>query len=82
MARGWESKSVEAQIEESATKLPAAGDTGKRSPEQVQTLRERRNLELARAKVVRELGASQNPRYSEMLNQALAELDQKIARLK
>ena len=82
MARGWESKSVEAQMEESATAQATVGIADKRTPEQVQNLRERKNLELARAKVVRELGASQNPRYTEMLNRALAELDQKIARLK
>lgn len=82
MARGWESKSVEAQIEETATAQPPAGIATKRTPEQVQNLRERKNLELARAKVVGELSASQNPRYTEMLNRALAELDQKLARLK
>ncbi len=82
MARGWDSKSVEAQVE-AATKEPALPENGKkRTPEQLETLRERRNLELARAKVVGQLSASQNPRYTEMLNRALSELDQRLAAFK
>ncbi len=80
MSRGWESKSVEAQIEAKPEILPSNGKKS-RTPEQVQHLIEKRNLELARAKVARELGQSQNPRYSQMLTRALSELDQKIAAL-
>ena len=40
---------------------------------------EKRTLELARAKVAHELASSQNPRYSQMLQQSLSELDKKIA---
>ena len=82
MARGWDSKSVEAQIEV-ATKEQAPPENGKkRTPEQAQSIRERRNLELARAKVVGQLNASQNPRYTEMLNRALSDLDRRLATLK
>ncbi len=83
MARGWDSKSVEAQIEAKPEFITANGNGNKKSrtPEQVQHLIEKRNLELARAKVARELGQSQNPRYSQMLTRALSELDQKIAAL-
>lgn len=80
MSRGWESKSVEAQIEDKPELIPSNGNGRKsRTPAQVQHLIEKRNLELARAKVARELGQSQNPRYSQMLTRALSELDQKIA---
>ncbi len=77
MARGWESKSVEAQIEAK----PELISTERKGPtsQEIQESIEKRNLELARAKVARELGQSQNPRYSEMLSRALSELDQKIA---
>lgn len=80
MSRGWESKSVEAQIEAKPEVVNSNGNKS-RTPAQVQHLIEKRNLELARAKVARELGQSQNPRYSQMLTRALSELDQKIAAL-
>ena len=87
MARGWDSKSVEAQIETKTaiTTIPGTDSPGtdskKRTPAQIQHLIEKRNLELARAKVVHELEMSQNPRYSQMLTRALSELDTKIAAL-
>ena len=77
MARGWESKSVEAQIEAKPELITS--DPNRRTPEEIQQLIEKRNLELARAKVARELGQSQNPRYSQMLTRALSELEKKIA---
>ena len=77
MARGWESKSVEAQIEEKQVKTAKAVKT--RTPDQIQHMIEKRNLELARAKVAHELSSSQNPRYAQMLKQSLSELDKKIA---
>jgi hypothetical protein len=42
---------------------------------------ERRSLELAKAKVLREMESAQSPRYQEMLNQALQELNHKLSRL-
>jgi hypothetical protein len=81
MARGWESKSVEAQIEAK----PANGNGAaakSRTPDQIQHLIEKRNLELARAKVRHELERSQSERYSQMLQQSLSDLDRKIAALK
>jgi hypothetical protein len=77
MARGWESKSVEAQIEEKeqAIAIPVKA----RTSDQVQHIMEKRTLELARTKVAHELASSQNPRYAQMLRQSLSELDKKIA---
>jgi len=77
MARGWESKSVESQIESAAGK-----ETGHRDPEltpvQIQLLRDRENLELSRTRVTRELATSTNPRYQQILRKALADLDAKF----
>lgn len=76
MARGWESKSVEAQQAESADK-----STEKRvrlSPEAAALLRERENLRLSRQRVLEQLKASQNPRLRKSLEAALAELDEKL----
>jgi len=80
MARGWESKSVEAQIESAAGK-PKAAPKLNLNPEQLQNMREKENLELSRTRVQRELASSENPRYQEILRKALADLDGKLARL-
>jgi hypothetical protein len=80
MARGWESKSVEAQIESAAGRKPAKRES-KLSPTQVQTMRDRENLELSRTRVQRELASSTNPRYQEILRKGLADLEAKIAQL-
>ncbi len=53
----------------------------RRTAAEVQGLIERRSLELAKAKVLRELGSAQSPRYQEMLNRALQELNDKLSRL-
>jgi len=50
-----------------------------RTTDQVQHIMEKRTLELARTKVAHELASSQNPRYTQMLQRSLSELDKKIA---
>ncbi|MGI9103257.1 MAG: hypothetical protein ACR2IF_12540 [Terriglobales bacterium] len=80
MARGWESKSVEAQIESRQPQLVTKKKKA-RTADQVHNIIEKSNLELARAKVMRELEASQNPRYSEMLKGSLADLERKIGKI-
>lgn len=80
MARGWESKSVEGQI---------GSFEGKRSADmkkhvtsaQADLLRKKENLRLARARVLRDLETTQNPRYRDILNAALADLEGKLTRL-
>jgi ribosomal protein L29 len=79
MARGWESKSVEAQMEESV-----AEPTTKRTvltPEELQKQRRKMDLELSRSRVLQQLEQNTNERYSELLRRTLAELDQQIGRL-
>ncbi len=80
MARGWESKSVEAQIEEREAAVAEQGKS--RTVDEVQQSIELRNLELARAKVTHELASSHNERYTQMLQQSLADLDKKISAMK
>jgi hypothetical protein len=80
MARGWESKSVEAQMEESKAGKPAARKPPL-TPEQVQQQRKREDLTLSRNRVAEQLGASGDERYSELLRRTLAELDRQIAEL-
>ena len=44
-------------------------------------LRQKENLELSRTRVLRELEASQNPRYRSMMQKALADLNSQLSRL-
>jgi len=80
MARGWESKSVEAQIE-SAAGEQAKDRKPELTPEQVRMLRDKESLELSRIRVQRELAASTNPRYQQMQRKALADLESRLALL-
>ncbi len=80
MARGWESKSVEAQMEESGAAMPAKKESTT-TPEELQLHQKKAELNLSRSRVAQELQASTNERYSEMLRQALAGLDKQILKL-
>ena len=80
MARGWESKEVESQIE--AAEARASVAKKKRvGEEEVKLQREREGLELSRTRVVQDLVSAVNPKYREMLQRSLAHLDEKLATL-
>ena len=79
MARGWESKSVEAQQEEAAQTSILAKPRLTR--EQADRLREQESLRLSLKSVVVQLGLNPNPRRREMLKRAQAELERKITEL-
>lgn len=76
MARGWESKSVEAQQDEASQGVPKSRI--KLTPEEVTRSRERESLRLSRQRVVQQIGSSQNPRHRKILEDALAELDRRL----
>ena len=79
MARGWESKSVEAQQDE------ASRQTAKRpalSPEQRAVEDRRRTLTLSRARAHADLNRATAPQHRKLLEQAIAALDQQLAELK
>jgi hypothetical protein len=76
VARGWESKSVEAQQAEADQKPDRT-----RSPmsaEEAVRWREKENLRLARQRVLQQLEASPNPRHRKLMLEALAHLDEKL----
>jgi hypothetical protein len=77
MARGWESKSVEAQIDMAEAHRPLKQQTAP-STESLELLRKKENILLSRTRVVRELDNAQNPRYKVVLNKALADLDAQL----
>jgi len=79
MARGWESKSVEAQQEESRDR---ASETRVRlGPEAAAALREKETLRLARQRVLEQLKASPSPQHRRMLESALADLDTQLRQI-
>jgi hypothetical protein len=80
MARGWESKDVAAQVESSQTsKLTGSG--ARKGPEQIKREQERKQLELSRTRVARDLESATHPNHRKSLEAALAHLDKKIAEL-
>jgi hypothetical protein len=77
MARGWESKSVEAQIDMAADARAAA--TAKQlTPEAIDQIRRKESLILSRTRVVRDIESARNPRYKAVLGKALADLDAQL----
>jgi hypothetical protein len=81
MARGWESKSVESQIE-SAEERVALAKAPKLTPEEAERKHQRESLQLSRTRVMHDLETSKNPRSRASLEGALKHLDDKIAALK
>lgn len=77
MARGWESKSVESQMDDAKQEQPEDGNS-ELTVGQKKAKRARANLMLARAQVLHQLEAATNERYKEMLQQELNELDRQI----
>lgn len=80
MARGWESKAVESQIE--AAEARAQSRAPRQNAEQLALQREMESLELSRTRVMQDLAAARNPKYQEMLQRSLSFLDEKIAALR
>ena len=78
MARGWESKSVEAQIDMAEIPFSSAVPGNKLNPRQLELVRHRETILLSRTRVIRELSTAQNPRYKGILNKALADLDAQL----
>jgi len=78
MARGWESKSVEAQID-MAEAHRATATRNELTAAALEIVRKRESLLSSRTRVVRELETAQNPRYKAVLVKALAELETQLA---
>ena len=80
MARGWESKSVEDQID-----MAEARSNHIRarvlSEEAIEALRKKESILMSRTRVVRDIEHAQNPRYRAVLTKALADLDAQLSTL-
>jgi hypothetical protein len=80
MAKGWESKSVESQVQDSQSKGRAKqGEV--LTPLQIDTRRRREVLILSRARVERDLQLSQDQRYRDLLTRALADIEAQLSAL-
>ena len=78
MARGWESKAVEAQ-QQDASDQSAKGPN--LTPEAAALSRQRETLRLARENVLKQLEAAEDERHRKLLQDSLAALEAKLARL-
>ncbi len=81
MARGWESKAVEAQVEEKGLRETDAGERRDLTPEG----RERRarldSLKLSRARTLEQLERAASPAHRQMLKRTLLALEKEIGEL-
>ena len=80
MARGWESKSVESQIED-RQQARGNGPARKRTPAEQERARKRRGLELSRTRIRTEMAATRSEAHRATLEKALAFLEDELQRL-
>lgn len=80
MARGWESKDVESQVETKGTVTESQGK-GQKTAEQIRREQDRRDFQLSRTRIQNDLQNATNPNHRKSLEAALAHLDRKIAEL-
>jgi hypothetical protein len=84
MARGWESKDVESQVESSQTTKATDGkgtDGKHKSADQIHREQERKGLQLSRTRVMHDLESATNPNHRKSLEAALAHLEKKLSEL-
>jgi len=76
MARGWESKSVEAQQADAAEK--SGPPRARLTPQQAARQRELEGLRLSRQNLIQQLERAKDPRHRGMIEDALAELQRRM----
>jgi len=79
MAKGWESKSVEEQQSEAREAHKPAKPP--MTSAEIALEQCRNGLELSRQRVMQQLQAACNPNHRNMLEKALADLDERLAKL-
>jgi hypothetical protein len=79
MARGWESKDVENQVESRESKFTQGREP--KTPEQELREHDIQHLQLSRIRIVNDLAAATHPNHRKSLEAALAHLDKKISDL-
>jgi hypothetical protein len=81
MARGWESKSVEDQIQEREAKASESSPQAKLTPEEIQRRNKREGILMARTRTLTSLQSACSGRHRGHLEQVLADLDKQLAEL-
>jgi len=76
MARGWGSKSAVIRAEKVEVRSANVPD-----PVALDLIRKKEGILLSRTRVLTELKNAQNPRYRDLLNRTLADLDEKLSAL-
>jgi hypothetical protein len=79
MARGWESKSVESQMESARDEKPLP--SRQPSSKEKEAERERQNLLLSRTYVRQRMESANNQKYAESLRNALDDIERRLAKL-
>ena len=80
MARGWESKSVESQIEDQRETWRSSSRGGQ-SAEAREREQKRAGLEMSRRRILRELESSRSETHQAALQNALAFLEAELKKL-
>jgi len=81
VARGWESKSVEDQINDRKAEAQRPAGTEKRSPRDIQLRSMREGILLARSRTVSAMESTGDERYRALLKRTLDHLDAELAKL-
>jgi hypothetical protein len=81
MARGWESKGVESQIEDRQQQSKRISATDREAIEQRERDQKRKSLETSRRRIQRELATAHSETHRTALRNALAFLDEELKKL-
>jgi hypothetical protein len=84
MARGWESKSVEEQIQTAREEKPLASETATRDYDSndERPSRHKESLLLARIRILKDLQTTENPRYRAFLESSLSAIEKQLKEMK
>jgi len=80
MARGWESKDVEAQVQSKESPKASAGRDHKSEQQKLRD-QDKKQLQLSRTRIANDLANATHPNHRKSLEAALAHLDKKISDL-
>jgi hypothetical protein len=81
MAKGWESKAVESQVQDAEPKNGGKRRGSKLTASESETKRRLEVLVLSRSRVAKDLESSQNERYKAHLTRALSDIEVQISAL-
>jgi hypothetical protein len=78
MARGWQSKAVEAQMDDSGKPKKSAAASARQSGRPVHHSRHHEDLLLARTRLLKDIETTENPRYRQFLEASLAAINKQL----